>query len=246
MDDDERRALEELQASFGRRFTRPDVLLSAVTHRSYRHESNDGVADNERLEFLGDAIVNLAASLALWARYPDAPEGEMTRRRAALVSSARLAEIARELGLGAALRVGRGEGRSGGRDKDSLLGDALEAVVAAAYVDGGLDEALALATRLLAPHVERDDEVRDDWKSLVQQRVQAGGGDPPRYRVVEIAGPDHERRFRVQIVVGDVPMGEGEGRSKKEAEQAAAHAAHDELDRRAIEIDAPDGPREPT
>jgi ribonuclease III len=213
----------------------PDLLAQALTHRSYAFE-HPGAPDSERLELLGDAVLDLAVTARLFADDPEAAEGVLSRRRAALVREASLAEVARSVGLGDVLRLGRGEEASGGADKDSLLADALEAVLGAVFVDAGQVEATELATRLLADAFARladqlargDSDAEDagglDPKTALQERAAALGRGAPDYRT-EQTGPPHDPRFTATVSIDGVELGVGTGRSKKEASQAAASAA---------------------
>ncbi len=224
--DDEAEKLREVAAKLGHDFKDIHTLRDALTHKSLANERpNLAPRDNERLEFLGDALLGLVTSALLYERFPDAPEGELTRRRADLVCEAGLEAIAEELALGDALRLGKGEERSGGRDKPRLLSSAVEACLAAVYVDGGLDAAVEVAKRLMTPRIDDRRPGASDFKSRVQEVVQGRGEPTPVYRVVSVEGPDHERSFTVEILVGDRVLGRGEGRSKTEAEQVAAEEA---------------------
>jgi ribonuclease-3 len=224
--DDETESLRALAAKLGHEFKDLDLLRDAVTHKSLANEKPKlAPRDNERLEFLGDALLGLVTSTLLYERFPDAPEGELTRRRADLVCEAGLKSIADELSLSDALRLGRGEERSGGRDKPRLLSSAVEACLAAVYVDAGLGAAVAVAKRIMTPHLDDARPGASDFKSRVQEIVQGRGEPTPVYRVVAVEGPDHERAFTIEILVGDRVLGRGEGRSKTEAEQAAAAEA---------------------
>jgi ribonuclease-3 len=210
----------------GHRFERLELLRDALTHRSFANERPHlAPQDNERLEFLGDAIAGMVASTLLWERFPDAREGELTRRRADVVRESGLEQIARELGIGDALRLGNGEERSGGREKPRLLASALEACLAAVYLDGGLEAAMAVGRRLFEPRLRGQDPGARDYKSRIQELVQAAGIDAPHYELLHAEGPDHDRTFHVAIVVDGVKRGEGTGRSKVDAEQQAAAAA---------------------
>ena len=223
--------LEVIQERLGYSFEDPTHLRDALTHRSFVNEHPDRAPrDNERLEYLGDAILELAASLLLFRRYGAAREGELTRRRADLVCEPALTAIARDLGLDEGLRLGKGEEKSGGRDKPRLLSSTVEAVVAAVHVDGGETRALRVARALLAPHVEELAPGELDYKSRLQEMLQAGGGSPPAYDHVDADGPDHDLLFRVHVVHRGRVIGEGQGRSKLRAEQDAARAALDALD----------------
>jgi len=204
----------------------PDVLRAAVTHRSYAFE-HPGEPDGERLELLGDAVVELAVTRRLFAADPSADEGLLSRRRSAVVNRDALAAAARAVGLGAHLRLGRGEAASGGAEKDSLLSDALEAVVGAVFRSRGWDVADALVGRLLADAMHAvggaDGGDARDAKTTLQERAAALGLGVPAYRV-DRTGPDHAPTFAVEVAVGDV-TGHGTGRSRREAEQVAAREA---------------------
>lgn len=217
--------------ALGYRFQDSTLLRDALTHRSFANEfPSRAPRDNERLEFLGDAILSLGASALLWDRFPGASEGELTRRRADLVCEAGLSELARELGLGDVLRLGKGEAKSGGRKKPRLLCSALEACIAAVYVDGGDQAALSVVKRLLEPKLMAPELGQRDFKTRLQERVQALGSPAPRYVVIETLGPDHACEFRVSCVCGERELSTGLGRSKIEAEQGAARVALEALE----------------
>jgi len=217
---------DAVAAALGHRFSDAQLLKDALTHRSFANEHPERAPhDNERLEFLGDAVLTLSASSLLWEHFPEATEGELTRRRADLVCEASLASIARELGLGSALRLGRGEDRSGGRKKPRLLCGAFEACIAAVYLDGGIQLAMQVVRRLLEPALQAPMLGQRDGKTRVQELVQALGEGTPRYVVVDAKGPDHARQFEVSCVSNLRELGRGVGRSKVEAEQSAARAA---------------------
>ncbi len=213
-------------SALGYQFLQIELLRDALTHRSFANE-HPGRApqDNERMEFLGDAVITMCASALLWERFPGASEGELTRRRADLVCEAGLSAIARELGLGPSLRLGKGEDRSGGRAKPRLLCSAFEAVIAAVYLDGGFAEANRVVRGLLEPRLDTPLLGQRDYKTRVQEVVQSLGGGTPRYTVVETTGPDHARQFHVSCVSDQRELGRGSGRSKMEAEQEAARVA---------------------
>ncbi len=209
----------------------------ALTHPSYANEV--GLAfSNQRLEFLGDAVLQLVVSERLFRRYPNLPEGALTQRRAAVVCEEALVRAAERLALGRYLRLGRGEQNSGGRRRPSSLADAVEALIGAIYLDRGLARARAVTLEVLGPEldsVERGTQ-RRDYKTLLQEETQRrfAGADPagrPEYTVVEQLGPDHERLFRVEVTLAGRVIGRGEGHSKKEAEQRAAEAAWQEFTR---------------
>ena len=202
----------------------------ALAHRSYCAEV-PGEESNERLEFLGDAVLGLVVTEHLYRTRPELPEGDLARMRAAVVSSEALAPIAAELGVGEALLLGRGEAASGGRRKPSLLADALEALIGATYLAGGLEAARALVIDLAGEVIEASDRDRGalgDAKNRLQELASRLGLEPPRYEVRD-EGPDHAKRFEATVYVADRRAGRGEGRSKKQAERAAASAALAEL-----------------
>lgn len=219
------RLKSEVEKALGYRFRDPALLALALTHRSYANEQGlDG--HNERLEFLGDAVLGLIAGEWLYREHPDLPEGDLSKLKAYLVSAPALARLSTELAIAQALRVGVGEERSGGRGKRSLLADTTEAVIGALYLDGGL----AAARRALEPLLEG--ELADhagvfdaDTKTRLQEEVQARGWELPEYRLVAEVGPDHDKRFTVECWIQDLAAGTGVGRSKKRAEQRAAAEA---------------------
>ncbi|HEX9049774.1 MAG TPA: ribonuclease III, partial [Anaeromyxobacter sp.] len=210
--------------------------LAALTHKSYVNEHRDeqGLADNERLEFLGDAVIDLAVSHRLMERFPGAREGDLSKMRAAVVDEQGLSEMARALDLGALLRLGRGEELTGGRQKSSLLADAMEAVIAAIYLASGLEAVLAIADRFLGEAFARAaaGTLDRDYKTQLQELAQSRMRSTPRYRVVAEHGPDHSKIFEVETDLRGEVVGRGSGRSKKDAEQAAAKLALDAVGRR--------------
>lgn len=220
----------ELEFRLGHRFADRGLLEHALTHRSRAHEdASGGVVDNESMEFLGDAVVGLVVADLLFREYPDHDEGHKSKLKAALVSATALASVAERLDLGANLLLGRGEERSGGRQKQALLADAFEAVVAALYLDGGLEVARAVITRELRPMLEAlsaggGQRVQDD-KSGLQEWLQGRGRPLPEYRLVAQRGPDHRKEFDVEVVAGGQVLARATGRSKKMAEQDAAREA---------------------
>jgi ribonuclease-3 len=228
--------VEALRARLGIPFENRAVAIAAVTHKSYvnEHRDEDGLQDNERLEFLGDAVIDLAVSHRLMERFPTAREGDLSKMRAAVVDEQGLAGMARALDLGALLRLGRGEELTGGRQKASLLADAMEAVVAAVFVEGGLAPVLALVDRFLGEAFARaaSGTLDRDYKTQLQELAQSRLRATPRYRVVAEHGPDHSKTFDVETDVRGEVVGRGSGRSKKDAEQAAAKLALDALGRR--------------
>lgn len=214
-----------LQARIGHAFADPSLLEQALTHRSFLNETSDASArDNERLEFLGDAVVGFVVGDHLYRALPDEPEGVLTALRAALVREATLAGFARGLDLGAGLRLGRGEDASGGRDRPAVLCDAFEALVGAVFLDGGLAPAAELVRDRVVPELERvlAERRHRDARSELQERVQAALQRTPAYRTVAEEGPDHERSFTVEVMVDGRVLGRGSGRSKAEAARLAA------------------------
>ncbi len=203
----------------------PALLERALTHRSFAYE-NGGLPTNERLEFLGDSVLGLVVTDTLFRQYPDLPEGQLAKLRAAVVNMRALADVARGLKLGSYVRLGRGEEGTGGRDKSSILADTLEAVIGAVYFERGLDEAGGLVHRLFDPVIARSARLGAglDWKTSLQELTAAGFLGVPEYHVEE-SGPDHQKFFRASVWVGGRSYGSGEGHSKKEAEQQAAEAA---------------------
>lgn len=203
----------------------PELLQLALTHRSYAYE-NGGLAHNERLEFLGDSILGQAVTVMLYTENPELDEGELAKRRASLVSSVALAEIAVGIDLGSHILLGRGEELTGGRQKSSILADCVEAVIGAAYLSLGPDVATALVLRLIAPLLadpERFGAAMDPKTSLQELSTRTGKG-LPQYEVSD-SGPDHSKRFHATVIVGGAPIATGDGSSKKQAEMAAALAA---------------------
>lgn len=225
MIDKEDHSLRRLERAIGYTFRDPALLEEALTHRTYANEAG-GAKDNQRLEFFGDAVLDFLLSDLLLVRFPTSREGELTRIRAALVDEVSLAKIALRLDLGASLRLGRGEEKGGGREKRSLLADAFEALLAALYLDGGIEAARRVVHEQFAQLLSSGEVLAGrDFKTTLQERARIERGQLPRYQLKEVSGPDHDREFTVEIYLGDDLMGEGTGRSKKEAEQAAARVA---------------------
>lgn len=219
-----------IQDKIGVSFDDGDLLVTALTHRSYAFEQG-GLPHNERLEFLGDSVLGVAVTDLIYSWYPSLSEGEMAKLRASTVNMSVLAEVARSLELGEHLLLGRGEEQSGGSDKASILADSLEALLGAIYLDRGMTEVQRLIEEWFGPlireHVEQD--VVRDFKTNLQE-LAAKRGVLPEYRI-DASGPDHARRFHAEVLVGGELLGEGKGRSKKEAEQAAAKEATARLER---------------
>lgn len=227
MDMKRREALRDLEEDLGYLFEDPNLLDRALTHKSFANETGPGVEDNERLEFLGDAVLDLAVSRLLFEYRPVLTEGEMSKIRAHLVKEESLGQIARSFSLGAFVRLGRGEEQTGGRDKASILADTFEALVAAIFLDGGFDLAYPFAESIFrAVLAEAGPEAADrDYKTRLQEFCQARYGRAPTYKLVGESGPDHDKLFEVEILAGKRVLARGRGHSKKEAEQRAAQDA---------------------
>lgn len=222
--------LAALGRRLGHRFKDPALLQRALRHSSYTHEIPEAGASNEQLEFLGDAVLTLAVSHLLVQTFPESSEGELSRRRAALVNARQLAEVARRLDLGTCLLLGRGEQRQAGHEKPSLLADALEAVLAAVYLDGGFPAAQRLVRRWFAAILAQPKTLTwQDPKTVLQELTQARHKLPPTYHLLEESGPSHARHFRVELRLGEATLAQGEGPSKKQAEQQAALRALEKL-----------------
>jgi ribonuclease-3 len=231
-------SLDRLIERLGVPLADPQLLQSALVHRSFLHERPDlaiGLTSSERLEFLGDAILNCLAATLVFERFPDRGEGELTGLRSALVKMTTLAGFAREINLGAYIRLSKGEEISGARERDALLADTFEAVVAALYLDGGLELARAFVVPMFDQQLERiaASGLALDYKSQLQERVQAERNITPRYRTMSVTGPEHRRDFTVEVLVGGARLGLGQGPSKQAAAQAAAQAALDRLNAQA-------------
>ena len=223
-----------LEARIGYRFRDRGMLEHALTHKSKAHEDpSGGVVDNESLEFLGDAVLGLVIADALFRTFPKYSEGQKSKIKANLVSTTSLAEAAEGLGLGNHMILGRGEEKTGGRQKQALLADTCEAIIAAIYLDGGFEPARQFILRELGPGLEdarRPHYFGRDHKSRLQERLQQGGRSLPVYRVAGEIGPDHRKLFHVEIIVDGESLAQGTGRTKKDAEQDAAKAAMEALD----------------
>ena len=224
---------ESLQAAAGYRFRDRGLLEQAMTHTSRANEDvSGGAADNESLEFLGDAVLGFVVADLLYREFPDDDEGEKSKMKAMLVSTAALARVAERLRLGDHLLLGRGEEKTGGRRKQALLADACEALIAAIYLDGGVEQARAFVVRELGSFVDelrREGVSAQDYKSALQELVQARNHPLPEYRVIGAAGPDHRKLFDVEVLLAGEPLARATGPSKKEAEQEAARLALDRL-----------------
>jgi len=220
---------EALERRLGYRFRDRGLLEHALTHRSKAHEDpSGGVIDNESLEFLGDAVLGMVVAEALFRTFPAFSEGQKSKVKSAIVSTLSLAELAEAFGLGEHMILGRGEEKTGGRRKQALLADTYEALIAAIYLDGGLEAARDFILRELGDAIEearQPEYFGRDHKSALQEQLQALGRPLPLYRIAGEIGPDHRKFFHVEVVVGDAILAQGTGRTKKEAEQEAAKAA---------------------
>lgn len=219
--------MEILESVLGHRFHDRSLLAQALTHASLGYESQRTLPDNQRLEFLGDAVIQLLLSELLYDRFPAADEGLLTKVRAQLVSTKALARIARMVKLGDFLLMGKGEEQNGGRDRDSSLADAMEAVAGAVFLDAGMEAARGVARRLFLPEIVRlgDKPVDQNPKGQLQEILQAVSPQSPSYQILEQSGPDHEKCFVAAVSWQGQELGRGRGKSKKEAEVEAARAA---------------------
>lgn len=218
--------LEGLQKRIGYTFKNTELLERAMTHSSYANENRaDGVLDNERLEFLGDSVLGMNTALHLFKKYPDEPEGELTKMRSSLVCTGSLAERAKAINLGDMLRLGHGEESGGGRSRASILADAFEALIGAIYLDSGEESARKFIKKFVFEAEKGGEWSVTDYKTTLQEIVQKNRGEKLSYKMLESNGPDHERSFTVQVLINSNPIGEGYGHSKKEAEQMAAREA---------------------
>ena len=216
--------MDTLEEKLGYTFQNHALLDNALTHSSCANESQGRLLSNERLEFLGDSILGMVVADHLYRNHPDLPEGELTRTRAALVCEGSLVEVAHALGLGNYLKLGRGEDAGGGRARPSIQADAVEAVLAAVYLDGGIGSARKIIRRFILDR-EQEKGASRDYKTALQELVQRESGQVLQYRLTGSSGPDHAKVFSVEVDLNGRSVGRGEGHSKKEAEQNAARAA---------------------
>lgn len=223
--------MDKLEAKIGYNFKNKALLLTALTHSSYANEHHADAESYERLEFLGDSILGLVTADFLYRHEPKLPEGRMTRLRAELVCEASLHAVARELGLGGYMRLGRGEEHTGGRERASILADMVEAIIAAMYIDtGSMDESRRFIMDKILSHAELGEQHRSaDYKTQLQELVQKSAGGHVSYELIDETGPDHCKTFSFRVCINGVPAGEGKGRTKKEAEQMAAGCALEAL-----------------
>ncbi len=218
--------IKDLEASVGYHFHNISLLQNALTHSSYANERwHNSLLSNERLEFLGDSVLGMLVAEYLYRTFPNRPEGELTRMRADMVCEGTLANAANRIGLGKHLLLGHGEEQGGGRSRDSILADAMESVIAACFLDGGLNAALEVVQRFILVEVPVTKLHNADYKTQLQELVQQKKNQTLTYTLVGQSGPDHDKRFEVQVSLNGQVVGTGEGSSKKRAEQMAAHAA---------------------
>ena len=217
--------MKTLEEKLGYTFQDPALLENALTHSSRANESRGTLSSNERLEFLGDSILGMVVADYLYRNHPDLPEGELTRARAALVCEESLVQAAHALDLGAYLHLGKGEEAGGGRSRPSIQADAVEAVLAAVYLDGGIGSARKIVQRLILSRELEGLTSSRDYKTALQELVQRENGQVLQYRLTGEEGPDHDKRFFVEVDLNGSRVGAGQGHSKKEAEQMAAKAA---------------------
>lgn len=225
---DEYPFVSDVEAAIGYRFQNPSYLVNALTRRSFWHEHRESCENhNERLEFLGDAVLGLVIADILYREFPQDEEGELQKKRGSLVNRAALAQLMRHLGIAYSIRMGRGDELSGCRERDSVLSDTLEALVAAVYLDGGFQAVADVIRRYFYPLIEKcaTREGIDDYKSLLQEKAQAKLGITPVYHVVGQWGEEHDKTFSVAVYIGKELVGTGEGKNKREAAQNAARDA---------------------
>lgn len=232
MRSERKKKLQEFQNIIGVDFDNIDLLDNALTHTSYANQYNLTYNHhNERLEFLGDAVLSIVVSEYLYKKYKNKPEGKLTKIRAGVVCESSLAEVARKLGVNQYLRIGKGEELSGGREKDSLIADACEAIIAAIYLDKGIEIAREFIINNLSTKIEATGKGKsyNDYKTRLQEYIQKGSVSVIKYMVVSESGPDHDKRFETEVKINEKCYGRGSGKSKKEAEQNAAKAALNSL-----------------
>ena len=223
--------MKTLETKLGYQFQNPKLLDHALTHSSYANEHHLGsISSNERLEFLGDSVLGMIVADHLYRTFPDLPEGDLTRIRANLVCEGSLVLVAKEWDLGRYLKLGKGENACGGRSRPSILADAVEAVLAAVFLDGGLAHDRDIIQRFLLDRMEQVNRASRDHKTYLQELVQRKSGQVLSYELIGESGPDHNKTVQMQVLLNGQPIGQGTGHSKKEAEQAAANAAIERLE----------------
>lgn len=218
--------MKQLEKKLQYTYKKPEYLQTALTHSSYANEVRGGVQSNERLEFLGDAVLSIVVSDYLFLHCPHLPEGDLTKLRASLVCEKSLCRFSLSLGLGDFLRLSRGEQNSGGKDRPSILADAFEAIIASIYLDGGMEEARKFILRFVLPEIENPKpKAFQDYKTALQEIIQQNPEERLEYVLIGESGPDHDKHFVVEVHLNSNVIGKGGGRSKKEAEQQAAREA---------------------
>ena len=218
--------MDGLEQKLGYKFNNINLLKNALTHSSYANEVRNGFSSNERLEFLGDSVLSIVVSDYIYKHYPNMPEGELTKLRASLVCEKSLCTFSRELELGSYLMLGKGEDKGGGRERDSILADAFEAVLAAIYLDGGMEPARRHVMNFVLRELKHtDDEVFKDYKTALQEIIQRNPEESITYILTDESGPDHDKSFTVEVRVNSNVIGKGTGKNKKRAEQMAAKEA---------------------
>ncbi|MDR1467217.1 MAG: ribonuclease III [Oscillospiraceae bacterium] len=221
---------KELEKRIGHKFKNRSYIASAITHSSYANETKDRRQSNERLEFLGDSVLGLIVSDYIFSNYPSLPEGQLTKLRSSLVCEKALHEFSKSINLGEFLIMSRGERASGGHELPSILADAFEAVVAAVYLDGGINVARNFVFRFILPQMEKPTiQTYNDYKTILQEMIQRKPCEKLDYEMVGQEGPDHAKRFWAQVKLNEQIVGKGEGKSKKEAQQCAAKEAIDTI-----------------
>ncbi len=222
--------IKELEEAIGYRFHNITLLQNALAHSSYANERwHNSLMSNERLEFLGDSVLGMLVAEYLYRNFPNRPEGELTRMRADMVCEKTLAEVAHRLDLGKHLMLGKGEEQGGGRNRESILADAVESVIAACYLDGGMDAAIQFIQQFILVNVPVTKMHNVDYKTALQERVQQKKNQTLSYRLVGESGPDHDKHFKVELSLNESVVGIGSGSSKKRAEQDAARVALEKL-----------------
>ncbi len=224
--------IKELEAAIGYRFNNISLLQNALTHSSYANERwHNSLMSNERLEFLGDSVLGMVVAEFLYRNFPDRPEGELTRMRADMVCEQTLAAVANRIGLGQHLLLGNGEEQGGGRGRNSILADAVESVIAASFLDGGMEAARAFISRFILVEVPVTKLHNADYKTALQELIQQKKNQVLTYTLTGQSGPDHDKRFDVEVSLNGTVIGTGSGSSKKRAEQDAARAALESMSR---------------
>ena len=222
--------IKDLETAIGYRFKNITLLQNALTHSSYANERwHNSLLSNERLEFLGDSILGMTVAEYLYRNFPDRPEGELTRMRADMVCEKALAKVAARIELGGQMMLGNGEEQSGGRNRDSILADAVESVIAACFLDGGMDAARQFIDRFVLVEVPVQKMHNADYKTALQELIQQKKNQVLTYVLIGESGPDHDKRFEVEVRLNGTPIGTGSGSSKKHAEQDAARCAMEKM-----------------